>query len=98
VWASLKSVCNRGGQLETDRGNRVGDVALRPDWGRLGVDNQREGEIFRLRLERGRFVWPLTQDGAAVLTPAQLSMLCEGIDWRMPIRTDAPRDVPMRAG
>ena len=54
--------------------------------------------LYAKRLERGRFVWPLTQDGAAVLTPAQLSMLCEGIDWRMPIRTDAPRDVPMRAG
>jgi hypothetical protein len=26
-----------------------------------------------------------------VLTPAQLSMLCEGIDQRSPIRTDAPR-------
>ena len=50
------------------------------------------------RLERGRFVWPLTREGAAMLTPAQLSMLCEGIDWRVPVRTDAPRDVPMRAG
>jgi transposase len=49
-------------------------------------------------LERGRFVWPLTREGAAVLTPAQLSMLCEGIDWRVPIRTDAPGEVPARAG
>jgi transposase len=40
------------------------------------------------RLERGRFVWPLTREGAAMLTPAQLSMLCEGIDWRAPVRTD----------
>ena len=47
--------------------------------------------LFAKRLERGRFVWPLTQEGATVLTPAQLSMLCEGIDWRSPIRTDAPR-------
>jgi hypothetical protein len=31
-----------------DGGNRVGDVALRPDRGRRGVDNQWEGEIFRL--------------------------------------------------
>jgi hypothetical protein len=31
-----------------ERGNRVGDVALRPDRGRLGVDNRWEGEIFRL--------------------------------------------------
>jgi transposase len=26
----------------------------------------------------------------AVLTPAQLSMLLEGIDWRRPIRTSRP--------
>ncbi|WP_219382920.1 IS66 family insertion sequence element accessory protein TnpB, partial [Escherichia coli] len=27
------------------------------------------------RLERGRFVWPVTRDGKVHLTPAQLSML-----------------------
>lgn len=43
------------------------------------------------RLERGRFIWPAAGDGRVVLTPAQLSMLLEGIDWRMPVRTDAPR-------
>jgi transposase len=26
----------------------------------------------------------------AVLTPAQLSMLLEGIDWRRPVRTTQP--------
>jgi hypothetical protein len=31
-----------------DCGDRVGDVTLRPDRGRLGVDNHWEGEIFRL--------------------------------------------------
>jgi transposase len=30
--------------------------------------------LYAKRLERGRFVWPLTQEGAVVLTPAQLSM------------------------
>ena len=35
-------------------------------------------------LERGRFPWPTTQDGAVRLTSAQLSMLWEGIDWRRP--------------
>ncbi|AKJ27277.1 IS66 family insertion sequence element accessory protein TnpB [Caldimonas brevitalea] len=39
------------------------------------------------RLERGRFVWPQATSGAVSLTPAQLSMLLEGIDWRMPART-----------
>jgi transposase len=28
--------------------------------------------------------------GRVALTPAQLSMLLEGIDWRMPVRTHAP--------
>jgi len=49
--------------------------------------------LYTKRLERGRdrFVWPLTQEGAAALTSAQLSMLCEGIDWRSPIRTKTPK-------
>ena len=42
------------------------------------------------RLEKGRFVWPQAKDGAVFLTPAQLSMLLEGIDWRMPARTWRP--------
>jgi transposase len=47
--------------------------------------------LYAKRLERGRFIWPMTQEGTATLTPAQLSMLCEGIDWRAPIRTDVIR-------
>jgi len=39
------------------------------------------------RLERGRFVWPQATSGTVSLSPAQLSMLLEGIDWRMPQRT-----------
>ncbi|MGA0533285.1 IS66 family insertion sequence element accessory protein TnpB [Hansschlegelia sp. KR7-227] len=46
--------------------------------------------LFAKRLNRGRFVWPLAKDGAITLTPAQLAMLLEGIDWRAPIRTDRP--------
>jgi transposase len=42
------------------------------------------------RLERGRFVWPQAVEGRVSLTPAQLSMLLEGIDWRMPARTWQP--------
>ena len=30
------------------------------------------------RLEKGRFVWPVTKDGSVTLAPAQLSMLVEG--------------------
>ena len=42
------------------------------------------------RLERGRFIWPQATSGSVSLTPAQLSMLLEGIDWRMPVRTHQP--------
>jgi transposase len=53
--------------------------------------------LYAKRLERGRFVWPRTQEGATILTPAQLAMLCEGIDWRLPVRTDALGDVHREA-
>jgi len=44
------------------------------------------------RLEKGRFIWPTSSTGAAAaLTPAQIAMLLEGIDWRAPIRTDRPQ-------
>jgi transposase len=37
--------------------------------------------LFSKRLERGRFVWPSPAQGRVSVTPAQLSMLLEGIDW-----------------
>ena len=46
--------------------------------------------LFAKRLERGRFVWPQATSGSVCLTPAQLSMLPEGIDWRRPERTWRP--------
>ena len=46
--------------------------------------------LFAKRLERGRFVWPAASQGKVTLSPAQLSMLLEGIDWRMPQRTWRP--------
>ena len=46
--------------------------------------------LFAKRLEKGRFVWPSASAGKVSLTPAQLSMLLEGIDWRMPARTWRP--------
>jgi len=46
--------------------------------------------LFAKRLEKGRFIWPQADSGSVALTPAQLSMLLEGIDWRMPIRTWQP--------
>ncbi|MGI4747459.1 MAG: IS66 family insertion sequence element accessory protein TnpB [Janthinobacterium lividum] len=46
--------------------------------------------LYAKRLERGRFVWPQAADGVVSLTPAMLSMLLEGIDWRHPQRTWRP--------
>lgn len=46
--------------------------------------------LFAKRLERGRFVWPQATSGTVHLSPAQLSMLLEGIDWRRPERTFRP--------
>ena len=80
--------------------------ALTPDpfSGHVFVVRGRRGDIIKLlwwdgqglclfakRLEKGRFVWPQADSGAVSLTPAQLSMLLEGIDWRMPTRTWQPQ-------
>jgi transposase len=47
--------------------------------------------LLQKRLDRGKFVWPQATSGTVSLTRAQLSMLCEGIDWRQPDRTWQPR-------
>jgi transposase len=39
------------------------------------------------RLEKGRFVWPPIIDDSVALTPGQLALLVEAMDWR---RTVAP--------
>ena len=46
--------------------------------------------LYAKRLERGRFVWPQAKEGIVSLTPAMLSMLLEGIDWRQPQRSWRP--------
>jgi transposase len=47
--------------------------------------------LFQKRLDRGRFVWPQAESGTVSLSRAQLSMLCEGIDWRRPARSFSPQ-------
>lgn len=47
--------------------------------------------LFAKRLESGRFVWPPITDGAMVLTPAQLALLIEAIDWRRTVAAQMPR-------
>ena len=46
--------------------------------------------LFSKRLERGQFVWPAAKGGKVSLSPSQLSMLLEGIDWRTPQKTWKP--------
>ncbi|MBV9538222.1 MAG: IS66 family insertion sequence element accessory protein TnpB [Acidisphaera sp.] len=71
------------GHLFVFRGRR-GDLAKVLFWDGQGMC------LFAKRLERGRFIWPQAKNGVVTLTPAQLSMLLEGIDWRMPSRTWKP--------
>lgn len=60
-------------------------------------DGRRHGQgacLFSKRLEKGRFVWPSAKEGKIALTAAQLAMLLEGIDWRVPQRSW----IPLKAG
>ena len=72
-----------GGALFLFRGRR-GDLVKALWWDGQGL------ALYAKRLERGRFVWPQAKDGVVSLTPAMLSMLLEGIDWRMPAWTARP--------
>lgn len=72
-----------GGALFAFRGRRTGLVKL------LWYDGQGMW-LFAKRLERGHFVWPVTETDSVSLTPVQLSMLLEGIDWRAPRRVRQP--------
>lgn len=44
--------------------------------------------LFTKRLDQGGFIWPrmIEPGGTVTLSPAQLAMLIEGIDWRTPQR------------
>jgi transposase len=48
--------------------------------------------LFTKRLDQGGFIWPRMSDpgGTVTLSPAQLAMLIEGIDWRSPERVWRP--------
>lgn len=71
------------GHLFVFRGKR-GDLIKVLYWDGQGLC------LFAKRLERGRFIWPQAREGSVTLSPAQLAMLLEGIDWRAPLRTDRP--------
>jgi transposase len=48
--------------------------------------------LFTKRLDQRGFVWPrmIEPGGTITLSPAQLAMLIEGIDWRVPERVWKP--------
>jgi len=48
--------------------------------------------LHQKRLEKKQFVWPPVKDGSMILSPAQLTMLLEGLDWWrvVPGKTRAP--------
>ena len=72
------------GHLSLFRGKR-GDLIKTIWWDGQGMC------LFAKRLEYGRFIWPtLARDGTVALTPAQLAMLPEGLDWRTPRPTWRP--------
>ncbi|MBC7995275.1 MAG: IS66 family insertion sequence element accessory protein TnpB, partial [Rhizobacter sp.] len=79
-------------------------LAENPFCGHVFVFRGRRGDILMVlsfdglglmlpakRLERGRFMWPQATSGSVSLKPAQLSMLLECIDWRMPVHTHRPK-------
>jgi transposase len=81
-------------------------MKLDPHAGHLFVFRGRRGDLIKViwhdgqgmclyskRLERGRFIWPMTVGDPVSLTPAQLGYLLEGIDWRAPQRTWRPERV-----
>jgi transposase len=47
--------------------------------------------LFAKRLESGKFVWPPIVDGGMILTPAQLALLLEAIDWRRTVAAELSR-------
>ncbi|MFS8051168.1 IS66 family insertion sequence element accessory protein TnpB, partial [Rhizobium sp. BR 314] len=49
--------------------------------------------LYAKKLDRGRFVWPSAEGGAIAISPAQLSYLLSGIDWRHPQETSRPTKV-----
>jgi transposase len=102
VWlAAGVTDMRRGFNTLTSQASSV--LAEDPYSGHLFVFRGRRGDLLKIiwwdsqgaclfskRLERGRFVWPAAKDGKINVTSAQLSMLLEGIDWRMPQKTWRP--------
>ena len=73
-----------GGSLYIFRGKR-GDYFKALYWDGTGL------WLLAKKLETGRFVWPPIIDGAMTLTPAQLALLVEAMDWRRTVAPEPPQ-------
>ncbi len=82
-------------QQNLQRNPHAGDIFVfrgrRGDLAKLIWHDGQGACLFTKRLERGKFLWPSAADGAVTISPAQLSYLLEGIDWRMPQRSHCPQ-------
>src|SRR3954447_25622346 len=91
---SLLSLLPRHGGSPSIEPARVGPRRLRevthPTAGPLQRFLGGEMVLVTKRLEQGKFVWPPAVDGALTLTPAQLALLVEAIDWRRTVAPDPP--------
>jgi transposase len=72
------------GHLFVFRGKR-GDYVKILYWDGTGLC------LYAKRLEQGKFVWPPILDEQLHLTPAQLALLIEGIDWRRTVAAPRPQ-------
>jgi transposase len=82
-------------QQTLHRNPHAGDIYVfrgrRGDLAKLIWHDGQGACLFTKRLERGKFTWPSAAEGVVTISPAQLSYLLEGIDWRMPQRTFRPQ-------
>ena len=83
-------------QLSLDSSPFCGDIFVfrskRADRVKILAWDGRGLWLHQMRLEKGRFVWPPIRDGVMTLSPAQFTMLLEGLDWSrvMPTQINAP--------
>lgn len=75
------------GHLFVFRGRKANLIKIVVHWDGTGLC------LFTKRLEHGVFLWPSNVEpgGTLMLTPAQLSMLIDGVDWRAPQRSSDQR-------
>jgi transposase len=86
-----------GGMVqEGPGGESVFRSGVRVSWEAWGSDQGslvgwRRAVLVREAAGARAIIWPQATSGTVSLTPAQLSMLLEGIDWRRPVRSYAPQ-------